>query len=107
MITWLTIIIAGVLTYATRLSFIIFYGKIKMPAMVEQTLKIVPPAVLTAIFFPELLLKNGDLYISLGNARLLAGTLAILVAWRTKNVTYTIVIGMLSLWILQFLINWF
>jgi branched-subunit amino acid transport protein len=107
MITWLTIIIAGVLTYATRLSFIIFYGKIKMPAMVEQTLKFVPPAVLTAIFFPELLLKNGDLYISLGNARLLAGTLSILVAWRTKNVTYTIVIGMLSLWILQFLINWF
>ncbi len=107
MITWLTIIIAGVLTYATRLSFIIFYGKIKMPALVEQTLKFVPPAVLTAIFFPELLLKNGVLYISLGNARLLAGTLSILVAWRTKNVTYTIVIGMLSLWILQFLINWF
>lgn len=103
MITWLTIIIAGILTYATRLSFIIFYGQIKMPSLVEQTLRFVPPAVLTAIFFPELLLSNGELYISLGNARLLAGILAILVAWRTKNVTYTIVIGMLSLWILQFL----
>ncbi len=105
MITWLTIIIAGVLTYATRLSFIIFYGKIKMPGIVEQTLKFVPPAVLTAIFFPELLLDNGQLYISPGNARLLSGILAILVAWRTKNVTYTIVIGMLALWIFQFLIN--
>ena len=61
MITWLTIIIAGILTYATRLSFIIFYGKIRMPALVEQTLKFVPPAVLTAIFFPELLLDNGNL----------------------------------------------
>ena len=105
MITWLTIIIAGVLTYATRLSFIIFYGKIKMPGLVEQTLKFVPPAVLTAIFFPELLLDNGDLFISFRNARLLAGVLAILVAWRTKNVTYTIVIGMLALWILQFLFS--
>ena len=105
MIIWLTIIIAGILTYATRLSFIIFYGKIKMPELVEQTLRFVPPAVLTAIFFPELLLANGELYISLGNARLLAGTLAILVAWRTKNVTYTIVIGMLALWIMQYLFS--
>jgi branched-subunit amino acid transport protein len=103
MITWLAIIIAGILTYSTRLSFIIFYGRIKMPSLVEQTLRFVPPAVLTAIFFPELLIANGELYISLGNARLLAGMLAILVAWRTKNVTYTIVIGMLALWILQFL----
>ena len=103
MITWLTIIVAGILTYATRLSFIIFYGRIKMPDLVEQTLRFVPPAVLTAIFFPELLLNKGELYISIGNARLLAGMLAILVAWRTKNVTYTIVIGMLALWIFQFL----
>ena len=76
-----------------------------MPSLVEQTLRFVPSAVLTAIFFPELLLDKGELYISLGNARLLAGMLAILVAWRTKNVTYTIVIGMLALWILQILFS--
>ena len=76
-----------------------------MPSLVEQTLRFVPSAVLTAIFFPELLLDKGELYISLGNARLLAGILAILVAWRTKNVTYTIVIGMLALWILQILFS--
>jgi branched-subunit amino acid transport protein len=105
MITWLSIIIAGILTYAIRLSFIIFYGKINMPDLVEQTLKFVPPAVLTAIFLPELLLDNGEPFISLGNARLLAGSLAIIVAWRTKNVTYTILIGMLALWIFQYLLR--
>ncbi len=105
MITWLTIIIAGILTYAIRLSFVIFYGKINMPDLVEQTLKFVPPAVLTAIFLPELLLDNGEPFISLGNARLLAGSLAIIVAWRTKNVTYTILIGMLALWIFQYILR--
>ena len=105
MITWLTIIIAGILTYAIRLSFIFFYGKINMPDLVEKTLKFVPPAVLTAIFLPELLLDNGEPFISLGNARLLAGSLAIIVAWRTKNVTYTILIGMLALWIFQYLLR--
>jgi len=103
MIIWLTIIMAGILTYATRLSFILLYGRIKMPNLMERALRFVPPAVLTAIFFPELLLNNGDLFLSFGNARLLAGMLAIVVAWRTKNVIYTIVIGMLALWVLQLL----
>jgi branched-subunit amino acid transport protein len=103
MIIWLTIIMAGIFTYATRLSFILLYGRIKMLNLMERALRFVPPVVLTAIFFPELLLNNGDLFLSFGNARLLAGMLAIVVAWRTKNVIYTIVIGMFALWVLQFL----
>jgi branched-subunit amino acid transport protein len=102
MIIWLTIIAAGILTYATRLSFILFYGQIRIPNMMERALRFVPPAVLTVIFFPELLINDGDIFLSFGNARLLSGLLAILVAWRTKNVIYTIVIGMLALWILQY-----
>jgi branched-subunit amino acid transport protein len=65
----------------------------------------VPPAVLTAIFFPELLITDGSLNISLGNGRLIAGSLAIVVAWRTKNVILTIVVGMLTLWIFQAITN--
>jgi branched-subunit amino acid transport protein len=72
---------------------------------VERALRFVPVAVLTAIFFPELLIIQGDLMLSFRNPRLLAGLLAILVAWRTKNVMYTIVIGMLTLWLLQFIFN--
>jgi branched-subunit amino acid transport protein len=39
--------------------------------------------------------------VSLGNTRLVAGALAALVAWRTKNVLLTIGVGMAALWILQ------
>ena len=105
MIMWLTIIASGLLTYATRLSSIFLYSKFEMPYLLERALRFVPVAVLTAIFFPELLIIRGDLMLSFGNPRLLAGLLAILVAWRTKNVTYTIVIGMLSLWVLQYLFS--
>ncbi|UCE00781.1 MAG: AzlD domain-containing protein [Chloroflexota bacterium] len=100
---WLTIIAAGVLTFATRLSFILLYGQIRMPAFMERALRFVPAAVLTAIFFPELMVNEGDLVLSIVNPRLLAGLLAIVVAWRTKNVIYTITIGMITLWILQYL----
>jgi branched-subunit amino acid transport protein len=102
---WLTIIIAGILTYSIRLSFIMLSGKINMPRLVERSLRFVPPAVLTAIFLPELLIDDANFCPSLGNARLLAGLLAIMVAWRTKNVIYTIISGMLALWLLQFLFH--
>ncbi len=105
MIIWITIIAAGFLTYVTRLSFILLYGQIRMPSLMERALRFVPTAVLTAFFFPELLLADGIPFISIGNARLLAGILAIVVAWRTKNVIYTIVIGMFTLWVLQYLLG--
>jgi len=98
---WLTIVIAGLVTYAIRLSFILLIGRREMPVMMQRTLRFVPPAVLTAIIFPEVLMPGGSLDISLGNLRLLAGLLAALVAWRTKNAVLTIVVGLAALWIMQ------
>ena len=102
---WLTIIIAGLLTYATRLSFIYLHGKVSMPDTLKGALRFVPPAVFTAIFLPELLFTEGMLNVSLGNGRLIAGLLAIVIAWRTKNVILTIVVGMLTLWLIQAMVN--
>jgi branched-subunit amino acid transport protein len=101
---WLIMLLGGLLTYGIRLSFIFFVGKREVDPRLSQALRFVPPAVLTAIIFPELLLPGGQLDFSLGNTRLLAGAVAILVAWRTRNTVLTIVIGMLVLWILQWFI---
>ena len=101
---WLVMIIIGVITFLTRLSFIALQDKLQMPAIISRSLKYVPTAVLTAIIVPEILLTSGSLDISFGNARLFAGILAGLVAWRTKNVFLTILVGMLALWLVQ---SWF
>jgi branched-subunit amino acid transport protein len=98
---WLSIIVAGLATYSIRLSFIQAYGRRRIPVWIARSLRFVPPAVLTAIIFPELLMHNGGLDVSIGNFRMLAGVVAALVAWRTKNVMLTVVIGMAVLWILQ------
>lgn len=102
---WLVLLITGAITYGIRLSFILLYGKKSMPARIQQGLRFVPPAVLSAIIFPELLLPGGQVDLSPGNPRLLAGILAALVAWRTKNVLLTIVAGMMVLLILQYLVD--
>jgi branched-subunit amino acid transport protein len=72
-----------------------------VPPLIQQALRFVPPAVLSAIIFPELLRPGGALDLSFGNVRLLAGVLAAAVAWRTKNVLLTIGVGMVALWVLQ------
>ena len=101
MILWLTIIGMGLITFAIRLSFILLLERIEIPALGQQALRFVPAAVLSAIIFPELLQPGGQLDISWGNDRLLAGLLAAVVAWRTKNVLATIIVGMVALWLLQ------
>ncbi len=98
---WLVIIGMGLITYAIRLSMIVLLERVTITDTMRSALRFVPAAVLSAIILPELLQPGGTLDISLGNDRLLAGLLAMLVAWRTKNVLYTIAVGMAALWILQ------
>jgi branched-subunit amino acid transport protein len=98
-------ILAGAATYAIRLSFILLFGKIEAPASLLRALRFVPPAVLSAIIFPELLLRSGSLDLSFHNARLLAGAIAVLIAWRSKNVLLTIIAGMLALFAIQMIIR--
>ena len=46
---------------------------------------------------PELLYSGGRIAIGLDNIRLLAGVVAALVAWRTRNTIATLATGMLAL----------
>jgi len=98
---WPALVAAGLVTYLIRLSFIALLGRFELPPLAAQALRFVPPAVLSAIIFPELLLKGGELALGWRNARLLAGLVAALVAWRTQNVLLTIAVGMAALWGLQ------
>ena len=99
---WITMFLAGVLTFLTRLSFIWLFGRVEIPDWLRRSLRYVPPAVLTAIIFPEVFVNQGSLVVPpWNNSRLVAALVAGLIAWRTRNVLLTIVAGMLVLWLLQ------
>jgi branched-subunit amino acid transport protein len=100
--SWLPVLAAaGLVTFATRLSFIALLGRVETPPLLSRALRYVAPAVLSAIVFQELLVRGGTVHVGLGNARLGAGLLAAAVAWRTRNVLLTIAAGMCALWVLQ------
>jgi branched-subunit amino acid transport protein len=99
---WLVLLLGGLITFGMRFSLIYLFGRFKVPEALQKALHYVPPAVLSAIIFPELFIRNDIVDMSLDNHRLLAGLVAILVAWFTKSILITILAGMLALLFLQF-----
>ncbi|MCC7448839.1 MAG: AzlD domain-containing protein [Anaerolineae bacterium] len=91
----------ALVTFAVRYPVLALLGKIPMPEPIFRALKYVPPAVLTAIILPLIILnkeKGNILDLSFTNHYLIAGIVAGLVAWRSKNLLLTIILGMLALW---------
>ncbi len=98
---WLTMLLGGAITFAIRMSFIYLFGRIAVPVTVQRALRLVPSAVLSAIIAPELFMPAGQLDLGLGNHYLIAGLVAIVVGWRTKNTLITLLAGMVALVLLQ------
>jgi branched-subunit amino acid transport protein len=101
---WPILIASGLLTYGIRLSFILLFSQASTPPLLQRALRFVPPAVLSAIVAQELFYHGGIFNFGFGNLRLLAGLVAVLVAWRTKNTLVTILVGMAALFLLQWLV---
>jgi len=98
---WLIFLLGGLITFALRFSLIYLFGRFEIPGTMRRALHYVPPAVLAALIFPELLLNNGELAITPVNPRLLAGLISILTAWYSRNTLVTIITGMIVLFLLQ------
>lgn len=88
----------ALVTFAVRYPVLVLVGKLPLPDPVLRALRYVPPAVLTAIIVPAVVMPAGTLDLSLSNSALIAAVIAVLVSWRTRNLLLTIVLGMLALW---------
>ena len=103
---WGVIFAVGAINYATRLSFIAFFARRDMPPFLARALRYVPAAMLTAIVVPAIVfVPAGELRLDWGNARLLAAIMAAIVAWRWRNTTMTIAVGMVTLWLVEYLLR--
>ena len=95
MTLWLTLVGMALVTFALRAAFLVLPPGIELPALFRRALRYVPAAVLTAIWAPEVLVKNEQLP---------AGIVAIAVAWRWRMTFATIVAGLVALHLFAWLI---
>ncbi|MBQ89248.1 MAG: hypothetical protein CL433_10480 [Acidimicrobiaceae bacterium] len=97
---FLTILAAGVITYATRASLIVAGDRVTLPGQVERALKYVAPAAFAAIGAPALL--GGDQFVAFGDdiPRIIAVLLAGVVIAKTRSVPLSLIAGMSALWLI-------
>lgn len=102
---WLVMLLGGLITFGMRFSliYLLAEGRLEIPDALRRALHYVPPAVFSALVFPELFLHEGTMSLSPDNPRLMAGLVAVLVAWVTRNTLTTIVVGMVALLVLELL----
>jgi branched-subunit amino acid transport protein len=75
-----------------------------MAPWIEGSLKFIPPAVLTAITLPAVLLPQGDWQVSLSNPYLISASAATAAGILTRNLLATIAIGLSAFFGYRFLL---
>lgn len=103
MSVWAWILALGAGTFAIRASFLVPRGGGKPSPYIARVLRLVPAAVLSALAMPALFYVDGSFAPTPENEKLVAGVVAALVAWRTRNVALTLVVGMAVLWAIRVL----
>jgi branched-subunit amino acid transport protein len=85
----------AIVTFLIRYPVIAMSGRLKLSPQFLRALGYVPPAVLTAIVVPAVLMPSANqMDFSYTNARLIGAIAAILIGYWRKNLLLTIVVGM-------------
>ena len=100
--TWLSIIIAGILTYFTRMTMIALVSRDMLGDRIKAVLAYVPSAVFPAIIFPSIFINDYGTFIEMNDPKIFGAIVAIVVGYFSKNVIATILSGLISYWIILF-----
>jgi branched-subunit amino acid transport protein len=93
---WFAVIGSGIVTLMLKSSFLIAASRFgEVSPTVRTVLSMVPAAALGALALPTLLVVERQLV--LAPDRIVAGSVVVLVAWRTKNLLLTLVAGFVTL----------
>ena len=102
--TWLSIIVAGILTYFTRMTMIALIDRDMLGNKIKAVLEYVPSAVFPAIIFPAIFINDYGLFVEINDPKIFAAIVAVIVGYLSKNIIATISSGLVSYWFLIFVI---
>lgn len=75
---------------------------VQLPKLFEQGLRYVPPAVLTAIIVPTVVMPSGnDIDLTLHNPYIIGTAVVCVVGWKTDKLLVTILVGMTAFFLAQ------
>ncbi|MDA8781853.1 AzlD domain-containing protein [Porticoccaceae bacterium] len=101
--TLLTIVLLACITFSTRYLFLEGRLPIRLGPNLKHLLSYSGPAVLIAIAAPIILVHDQHLDIALDNSYIWGAVVAILAAYKTRSIYWTIGLGMLVFVLLNYL----
>ena len=100
---WTLMIIAGIITFLMRYSLIAIIKPESLSITTKKVLTYVPSAVFPAIIFPAVFL-NKNQSLQFNTYEVYAFICALIIGYFTKNTILTIVTGLVSYWVMTFLL---
>ena len=102
--TWTSILIAGLITYFTRMGMVTLIDKDIFSENFRKILNYVPSVVFPSIIFPGVLLDDYGSLVTITDPKIYGALTAITVGYFSKNVILTIISGLASYWLLIFVL---
>ena len=101
---WITIIIAGLINYLSRLGSVLIINPNKMNNTNKNILNYVPSAVFPSIIFPSIFFNQDGSIVDFNDPKIIAISIAFAIGIISKNLIATILAGLISFWTIIFLI---
>ena len=98
---WTLILGMALVTYLLGYLPLVLWRRVEISPWLRSWLEMAPAAILAAMLAPTVFVAEGRLNLSLHNPNLLAALPTALVAWRTRNIVLTILVGMAASGLIQ------
>ena len=100
--TWLSIIISGIVTYFSRMAMVALIDREMLGAKVKEVLNYVTSALFPEIIFPGVFFNDFGSLVEITDPKIYGAIVALVVGFYSKNIIATIISGLLSYWFIIF-----
>ena len=103
MTIWISVVIAGIINYLTRLGSVLLIKPERLNENTKKILSYVPSAVFPAIIFPAVFLNESNAIVQINDPKIIGFIVSIIIGYLSKSIITTIISGLLSYWLVIFL----
>ena len=100
---WISIIIAGIINYLSRLGSVLLIKPERLNENTKKILSYVPSAVFPAIIFPAVFLNESNTIVQINDPKIIGFIVSMIIGYLSKSIITTIISGLLSYWLVIFL----
>lgn len=90
----------SIFTYLPRVLPIMYLSKKELPTWLTEWMKFIPAGIFAALIFPDIFIYGQALAINFNNLKLIAASLVLLVALKTKSLGLSIFTGVTCIYLL-------